>query len=624
MDDRRQKDLALLLRSVDQRTLPYLVGDVLFHSLGHRDVRIVDGPGDGRRDVHSVTSEGEKHVAQCKFHNDPSSTVGARETDELPVALLKFGASCGMFATTGRLTPQAKREYLEQFKQFRLEFVEGLQLVDMVATHPVLRSIWLRGVPMSAATLVVGVPFIVRNVAEDAPTEVDVPEQSLLDGTEVKCPHERCDVMTFAPYRAPRRPNMSETGGATIWCRHLVFKGENHVFNVPTRVEQAEAIIVREVARLDGTHVVRIGQPYFAKLIEDDRDSPERAAYEPMDAHSVVVASQCEPVPEDTWILPSDREWEFPENVSVAEADWACWYSRRLDTWLRVELRTPISIFYSNNWLIQLTADKKEAALQQSLFVGGATTAIDTLLGAVVHQPQVVCKWGPGGKLAAWLLTDAVRDAGVLQVPGRPKQPDPNGDAQREADLKLIAEVWAAALQRDVQIIPWHRAEHLFAGEGHELLVRVQNDLFVPARLIHYPEELPSPANFAGRTIIFTQMWELPGDLATARQRVVDVPTQCRGFDVSVQIRRGPKTGKTFAMVSLSLDGHDEASTDNLLATVTGERDGAFGELASYAERTWPGARLATSEFWESEVAFPVGMYTLRGGLEEGAEDEAE
>ena len=36
-----------LLASIDQRTLPHLVGDILYFLRGHSKVRVVDGPGDG-------------------------------------------------------------------------------------------------------------------------------------------------------------------------------------------------------------------------------------------------------------------------------------------------------------------------------------------------------------------------------------------------------------------------------------------------------------------------------------------------------------------------------------------------------------------------------------------------
>jgi hypothetical protein len=100
----------VLLRGIDETSLPHLVADILYFCRSHRRVTVVDGPGDGRRDVSSTTPDGTAHLAQCKFHGDVTTAVGARETDELPVALLKFGCKSGLFVTTARLSPQSKRE----------------------------------------------------------------------------------------------------------------------------------------------------------------------------------------------------------------------------------------------------------------------------------------------------------------------------------------------------------------------------------------------------------------------------------------------------------------------------------------------------------------------------------
>lgn len=103
---------------------------------------VVDGPGDGRSDVSSTTPDGTAHLAQCRFHRDVTAAVGARETDELPVALLKFGCKSGLFVTTARLCPQSTREYLNDFPGFELQFWDGLQLVDQVLSSPLLTELW--------------------------------------------------------------------------------------------------------------------------------------------------------------------------------------------------------------------------------------------------------------------------------------------------------------------------------------------------------------------------------------------------------------------------------------------------------------------------------------------------
>jgi hypothetical protein len=64
-----------LLRGINETSLPHLVADVLYFCRNHRNVLVVDGPGDGRRDVSSTTPDGDKHLAQCKFHIDVTAAV---------------------------------------------------------------------------------------------------------------------------------------------------------------------------------------------------------------------------------------------------------------------------------------------------------------------------------------------------------------------------------------------------------------------------------------------------------------------------------------------------------------------------------------------------------------------
>ena len=56
-----------LLGGLDETSLPHLVADVLYFCRNHRNVVIVDGPGDGRRDISSTRPDGAKHVVSRIF-----------------------------------------------------------------------------------------------------------------------------------------------------------------------------------------------------------------------------------------------------------------------------------------------------------------------------------------------------------------------------------------------------------------------------------------------------------------------------------------------------------------------------------------------------------------------------
>ena len=156
-----------LTSTIDAAILLDLACDVLFVR-GHSQIRITDGPGDGARDIHSIDPTGAPFVTQCKYHNDSDAKVRSRETAELPIALIKFNCKNGLFITTANITPQSKREYLNDYPNFSLDFLDGLELVRELRGNTLLRSRWLEGNGLSWP-YVVSIPVLVRRHERDTP-----------------------------------------------------------------------------------------------------------------------------------------------------------------------------------------------------------------------------------------------------------------------------------------------------------------------------------------------------------------------------------------------------------------------------------------------------------------------
>jgi len=253
-----------MLSGVDEKSLPHLVADILYFCRNHRNVVVTDGPGDGRRDVSSRTPDSAKHLAQCKFHVDVTAAVGARETDELPVALLKFGAKRGLFVTTARLSPQSKREYLNDFPGFQLEFWDGLQLVDQVLSSPLLAELWLLGDSVQRRAVSVAVPFIIRRADDDRPIRVD-PVPFTTPDYGVAFQHVGVSAGVLAPYRPPTAVDSSESGGEALWCQEALLTG---AFDVRGLSLAFPGIVDAVGARLPRgtTHTIRLGRPSLVPL----------------------------------------------------------------------------------------------------------------------------------------------------------------------------------------------------------------------------------------------------------------------------------------------------------------------------------------------------------------------
>ena len=73
-------DQLALLRGIDETSLPHLVADILHFCRNHRDVAVVDSPGDGRRGISSKAPDGANHQTPCRFHLDVTGAVGCAAT----------------------------------------------------------------------------------------------------------------------------------------------------------------------------------------------------------------------------------------------------------------------------------------------------------------------------------------------------------------------------------------------------------------------------------------------------------------------------------------------------------------------------------------------------------------
>jgi Restriction endonuclease len=131
------KDATKLAKSLNEKNFVLLCRDLL-SSKGHFNIRIMDGPGDGGRDIHSVTSDNEKFLTQCKYHQSPTSTCSSKDISELPMVAIKFGYKAGLFITNARISPQGKKEYIDKNPNLDLDFLDGDALISEILANPLL------------------------------------------------------------------------------------------------------------------------------------------------------------------------------------------------------------------------------------------------------------------------------------------------------------------------------------------------------------------------------------------------------------------------------------------------------------------------------------------------------
>jgi hypothetical protein len=382
-----------LLSKLDAESFPYLVADILHFVRRHTNVHVMDGPGDGRRDVVSKDAAGLVHITQTKCHGDPNQGVGARELDEIVIALKKFGATHGLFATTGRISPQAKREYLDYFPELALEFLEGTDIVDEVLAHPVLAQVWCEGEKIQASARPLVVPLVLR----DAKTDIQV-----CRGPEPKGLGLGVGVVTFAwgaapadvfvPYRPTVIPDPLSSR-AVVRAMEATLRGAVHLHELERTVQDVVRHIANSEVAQGRTLQVRVGLPSFP--VPDRELVRERVNLDVLKPATYVAVNGAFES-EYEWVVPFGLAgWEFPEDFGTLEAEWAGWFSSRLDTILMVGVRTPVSEHTVG--VHEFNRRVAERFMAESLFAVGLEASVDPLLESIgeADRPDYRCSYGP-------------------------------------------------------------------------------------------------------------------------------------------------------------------------------------------------------------------------------------
>jgi hypothetical protein len=601
----KPEDKLKILKSINEKQFPYLVADVLHEIFRHTDVKVMDGPVDGRRDIHSLNPDGKLHITQCKYHRNVLATVGSRETDEIIIALSKFGALYGTFATTGRLTPPAKREYIENFPQYHLQYLEGMDLVDHILSHPVLAAVWYANERIEATRYCLAIPFIVRKAERDIPLKQFAGLPELLGDTHrLSYVDELVATSSLTPYRAPKHPSMHEFG-SSFRCTHVVCTGAIYTHEVEFLTNEIKQGICKAIADSEEVRTIRFGHPFYAPSLDQLKINTEIKSIEPISF--VVTKNRIEE--EADWIIPSYRpDWIFPERFGHLEADWACWHNEQLNCNFVLEIDSPIQ--EHPNFIARALDDLKKARIKASLFAIGTSKEVDEVNITLtdLDKPNWTCKYGEGNVAFGWLHPGLIDN--------RPLISDWEGDGlllpQNLLDEKFeeqkvrIAEILTSL---NIEQITSERAQHIAGAANQHLHQDVELVRYQTAELFHFFDETVSPVYLQGRQGLFVSMWEIPAPLDEIRTVLssvaVDMPVLPFDLEIHTQVMNSQALERVHAMFTLKFLWPLNLSTDDYLNILTPHLPECLERIRIFLTHHWLDSRLATKNFWNQEI----GMY---------------
>jgi hypothetical protein len=606
-----------LLSGIDQRTLPHLVGDILYFSFNHRNIRVMDGPGDGKRDIHSVQPDGTRHIAQCKFHANTNATVSSDETDELILALMKFGSKSGLFATTGRISPQAKREYLDNYSEYSLDFLDGINLVDYVLSSPVLSAVWFDGKSIIETRHSLELPFIIRRIVDDHPIEMEPLPDIANDGVAFKIQGGSIAKDRLEPYRSPLDPMDSEHDSKFIHGQLAYCIGNASLHSIP---EYRQFLISKISTAILDTHLpvtVRFGAPSLvtnseaisSQHFKEEKDFVNISQVEPI---SYVIDRDRSIIDERAWVVLSDsNSWKFPDNLSVAESPWAGWLNRQHNTMCMEQLETPIDELPYDE---VINKKLRLEWLNQSLFILISRTDYEDLLNSLSEedQPSWVSDYGLGGFLVGWLhplyLYEMEGGIGIRYNNEKGKYEAVTKEDLKEQefnDRKL--KLQKIIDSRNLSQINSKKAILIAAAADDPLIQEVHHIGFDSANLFHYFSDIPSPVFLQERSLTFVRMWEISVSPQQARETISKYPIELdKSVEAHWDAKKGPKTNKTFLMSSLTFSCPPDMTCDKFFQITESKRDKCLDQLADHIRSIWSEAQLSTVYFWSTEVGFRI------------------
>lgn len=600
-------DLRHLTANLDAKRLVRLTADLLV-VWGHSEVRIVDGPGDGGRDVHAVAADGGKVLAQCKFHEDPTKTCSSAELSELPMALIKLGYKRGVFVTNARISPQGKREYLDNYPDLKLVFVDGDQLVRVVLQVSLLRALWFDGSELGSVTTVAAIPVLIREHEADAsivPSRWDsAPDPApLLNDLSHRFPglvfhvsEAHPDPSLFEPYRYPE-PFTAEEGMMPFLRATMV--------SVRGNVLLADIVeLGRNIAEAFGTFLgdqwqrftVRVGAPRLTPLAGDQGGLPVEVH---TDAASFVTTAEARCLPESEFFGLGDCGWTALSDARTTEAAFIRVFHPDLNVLTTYEIEGRPSAA----GLALMRAQNESTAAGWAASVHALVPNYE-VWEHPIPEPDEKIVWPWDGRLiCAWFHGSLVSEVVVPRTINGRAHPFNRLVKDRTRELQRIRD-YLAGLD-SAKSLTSDEALHMVGALGVRIFLDLAKTTTRTAEATHYPDRLPSPVLPASRRLEVLTAWRLTDPkqvdesamAAVAGRSMEDVqPTFTVDTDHLVGTWPVPN--------SMLLD----APTPSLLRQLADRQQAWVREVEQTMAAMGVQAERATRDYWEDRHNLRLGL----------------
>ena len=620
-------DAQSFLKNLDETKLVDLCSDMLSQH-GHYGIRITDGPGDGQRDIHSIDPDGYKYLTQSKYHGNTGLAVSAKELAEVVMGMVRYDYKRGCFITNARISPQAKRDCLNDFPGLAIDFLDGLQLVKVVLGDLVLKAIWFDGTELERVSYALVIPVLARDLELDRPIRLLPPSQESVNGGTIQ--HENSQVQwklsrnsgittAFEPYRAPRIRTVSEFG-TSILTTEVVLTGVIHLADIDGLVSTLVRVIFSHIENLfprRWNHMaVRLGQVFLAPL--GGEQSGSRLAleeYQPitMVKHEDLIEHEL------AWIMPSlESGWVPPKIFSTSVSDWVRWYHLGADICIDLTLLSPPSDF--SRGLMSEEREYRQKWFDESLFMLVPNIHV-SWEGLDIPEPTFSYAWYEDTNLHIWRhpnLNGPLRRS-LIEPDELPE--DYDDFSLLSVDVKLVQEEFNVIKEKLQAVggsgIQPHKARYMVALVDRDPIPTMEITEYRTVDLLRDPEIVPSPIDPRYRRLEFYVCWILDpspkeSDLTITPEEILIqawMQNAVSGFKVVAEVDKDRYGTITYLLMDLryeiSLEMRDiDMVLDGIMEVLMPVLD----RIETILKEHFAGVQRATRRYWDEElfIEFPT------------------
>lgn len=610
-----------LTSCLDPVLLVDLSADLLF-ARGFKDIRKTDGPGDGGRDLYALGVDGEKILVQCKFHSDCEKTSSSKELSELPMALVKLNYSKGIFITNGKISPQSKREYLDNYKNLKLIFIDGNDLALEVIENPLLKAVWFDGHDFYKVSNSISFPLLIREHVSDLPfiitkhlsvSEIEKLTKNTNDRFDkliITFNDSRIESDCFEPYKAPEPLSVEEGGSPIFSSVEIMVEGLNILADVfEIRKNISEEIIVFLADKMD-EFTLRFGKPSVSTRVNSQKNKIILDVKPKSYIKTALYKGD-----ELTFINAKNSvNWSSVNDARVTEAGSIRLYCHELDVCLDYSIESRIA------WKVQLSEiaklEDRKIGWDKSLFC--LIENHEKWPYQDIPEPDESSIWiDERYKLCAWFhfsllgWPSEVRSRSNDGIGTIFKLPD-----EDDWNLKLCRIKESLSGLEKIQFIDTDKARHMVAIIGVDPLGLEKNVKYITGEVLEYPDIIPSPILPASRIFSLEIVWKLPSDCPVLEHDLraeLDLSEFVSGFEIYLQ--------ENYCHIRIDVDITKFVS--NTSNKILGELYDLAKILISKLESIFPeNSFIVTKEYWKSIFNVSLGVEWNKSGKSYGFIDE--